>query len=274
MPEAAKTRRAGSAGQRSGAWRTAAEPVDEPTLSEEGGVRYLHFGTEWVQGAMRLRAPAELVLAYTQQMMAWLLFLEPTRKEEVGILGLGAGALTRFVLKYTQALTVTVEWNPAVTAACRMYFRLPAPARSRVEHCDAAEWVADGRNAGRCKALMVDLYDGLAQGPVRDSVQFYQDCHRALSDVGVMTVNLFGNHASFPRNVANIRTAFGNRVLQLPEIDEGNRVVLAFKGPALDVTVAQLLLRAQDVEARYRLPAVRWARALLAQRGRIMSLSV
>ncbi len=27
------------------------------TLSEQEGVRYLHFGTEWIQGAMRLRWP-------------------------------------------------------------------------------------------------------------------------------------------------------------------------------------------------------------------------
>ncbi|MCR2251127.1 hypothetical protein NSX19_24085, partial [Salmonella enterica] len=51
--------------------------LDQPTLSEVDGVRYLHFNTEWVQGAMRIKTPAELVLEYTSQMMAWLLFLEP-----------------------------------------------------------------------------------------------------------------------------------------------------------------------------------------------------
>ena len=45
------------------------------TLSEADGVRYLHFGTEWVQGAMRLRKPDALELEYAQQMMAWMLFL-------------------------------------------------------------------------------------------------------------------------------------------------------------------------------------------------------
>lgn len=45
------------------------------TFSEMDGVRYLHFGTEWVQGAMRLRKPESIELEYAQQMMAWLLFL-------------------------------------------------------------------------------------------------------------------------------------------------------------------------------------------------------
>ncbi len=244
--------------------RQAEHAVDEPTLSEEYGIRYLHFGSQWIQGAMRVAAPAELVLAYTRQMMSWLLFLEPGRTDEVGILGLGAGSLLRFTLKHTPASVVTAEWNPAVTAACRMYFRLPGPARSAIEHCDAGEWVQEPRNLGRYMALMVDLYDGQAQGPVRDSVAFYEGCRRTLADVGVMSVNLFGNHASFPRNLDNIRAAFGGRVLELPEIDEGNRIVLAFKGPVLDVSVARLLQRAEQVEAACGLPARRWARALLA----------
>ena len=32
------------------------------TLSEMDGVRFLHFGTEWVQGAMRLRKPDAIEL--------------------------------------------------------------------------------------------------------------------------------------------------------------------------------------------------------------------
>src|SRR3546814_13906375 len=78
----------------------------------EDGIRYLHFDSEWVQGAMRLKKPSELVLAYTRQMMAWLLFLEPDARSQIGILGLGAGSLLRFVLGNTPASAVTVEWNP------------------------------------------------------------------------------------------------------------------------------------------------------------------
>ncbi len=61
------------------------------------GVRYLHFGTEWVQGAMRLRKPDAIELEYAQQMMAWLLFLSPSAPDfHVAQLGLGAAALTKF----------------------------------------------------------------------------------------------------------------------------------------------------------------------------------
>lgn len=239
--------------------------ADEPTVSEHAGIRYLHFGTEWVQGAMRLRRPNDLVLAYTQQMMAWLLLLEPQPDDSIGILGLGAGSLLRYTLRNTPAHIVTVEWNPMVTAVCRSHFRLPESPRSEIHHCDAADWVCEPQNIGRHSVLMVDLYDATAQGPVRGSPEFYRDCARALADNAVMTVNLFGEHASFEPNLEGLRAAFPDGLLVLPEIDAGNRVAIAVKGALLDVSVGEFIERAERIEHRYRLPAVRWARDMLQQ---------
>ena len=44
--------------------RKAAE-LAPATLSEADGVRYLHLGTPWVQGAMRVKAPRTLELAWS-----------------------------------------------------------------------------------------------------------------------------------------------------------------------------------------------------------------
>lgn len=244
--------------------RQAAVEADQPTLSEEDGVRYLHFNSEWIQGAMRVARPSELVLAYTQQMMAWLLFVQPGGRDRLGILGLGAGSLLRFSLRHTRSQVDTVERNPAVTAMCRAFFRLPGSERSVIDHADARDWAAEPHRAGRYRALMVDLYDSRAQGPVCDEASFYHDCYRILDEPGVMAVNLFGRHDSFDRNLRRIRDAFNGRVLCLPEIDEGNTVALAFKGHALDGSAADLLDRAERVESRTGLPARRWARSLLA----------
>src|SRR5690625_6969529 len=60
------------------------------TISEDGGVRYLHFGTRWIQGAMSLTRPDDLVLSYTQQMMGWMLFERRQGINKLAILGLGA----------------------------------------------------------------------------------------------------------------------------------------------------------------------------------------
>ncbi|GAA5235274.1 spermidine synthase [Verticiella sediminum] len=242
---------------------------DAPLLSDSNGVRYLHFGSEWVQGAMAVADPAKLVLEYTRQMMAWLLFLAPPKAPQaIGTLGLGAGSLARYCLKHTPSRVRAVEWNAQVASVCRMFFRLPADGRRlQVDIADAADWVADPAHHGTCPALMVDLYDWQAQGPVRDSVAFYADCRRVLGEVGVLTVNLFGAHESFPRNITNLDQAFDGRVVVLPEIDAGNRVALAFTGPVLEVTVAELLARAETVEGEYKLPARRWARTLVREAG-------
>lgn len=236
---------------------------DSPTLSEFDGIRYLHFGTKWVQGAMRIARPAELVLDYTEQMMAWLLFLEPRSTDNIGILGLGAGSLLRYTLKHTPAQTETVEWNEQVTAICRAYFRLSTSERAVITHGDAGDWVNDRHNRKRFSVLMVDLYDAEAQGPVRDSCEFYEGCRNVLTDEGVMAVNLFGNHESFPHNVENILHAFRGQVLQLPQTSAGNRIILAFGDKVLQQTTADLLERAHHITDHYKLPAVRWARALL-----------
>ncbi|WP_345251623.1 spermidine synthase [Pigmentiphaga soli] len=248
--------------------RTAPGPLDEPTFSEQQGIRYLHFGTPWIQGAMSLRKPDRLVLEYTRQMMAWLLFLDPPEAPSaIGVLGLGAGSLVRFCLAHTGSPVRAVEWNPRVTAACRMLFRVPEDdERFEVVHADAGDWVADIAQRGSCPVLMVDLYDAEARGPVRDSVEFYRGCRQVVggrAQAGVVAVNLFGSHDSFEPNIAHLNEAFDGRVALLPEIDEGNRVALAFAGPPLQVDAAAVLARAETVEQQYLLPARKWARSLM-----------
>lgn len=236
------------------------------TLSESDGIRYLHFGTQWIQGAMRISRPHDLVLDYTQQMMTWLLFQEPAKEDEIAILGLGAGSLLRYCMKHTSSPIHTVEINPRVTAMCRSFFRLPENKRSHLYHQDAEQWVQEAQHISRYKVLMVDLYDAYAEGPVCSSLDFYQGCYDCLDEAGLMTVNLFGAHHSYDENIDRIMEVFQGQALVLPEIEEGNIIVLAFKGNDLaQTTTIQLLEKAQQVQEQYKLPARRWAKAILAE---------
>jgi len=134
-----------------------------------------------------------------------------------------------------------------------------------IEHLDAGIWVSDTQHHEQCAALMVDLYDAQAAGPVRDSLVFYQNCYKVLGEIGVLTVNLFGAHASFEKNIRRLSAAFNGRLLSLPQIDAGNQVVLAFKGPPIEVSIEQLLARAEVVESQYGLPAKKWVRSMIAR---------
>lgn len=243
------------------------EPV---TFSESGGIRYLHFGTELIQGAMRLRDPDEIYLEYNQQMMAWLLFLETKPGMRVAQLGLGTGALTRFQHRYCPAVkTTVVELNPAVIVSARSMFFTPDDDR-RLEtlQADAKRFVKYKKNFNLFDAVQVDLYDAICDGPAASSLEFYQGCFNILKGPGVMTVNLFSRHQSFEVNLNNIREAFDNRVLLFPESHDCNVVAIAFKGPKLEVEWQDVSKRANVIREKTGLPTNLWISGLSRENAR------
>jgi spermidine synthase len=239
--------------------------LPEVTLSEARGVRYLHLGTPWIQGAMRIDAPGDIELDYVQRMMAWMLFRD---EDEIADghavqLGLGAAAITRFCLRRLKMRTTAVELNGRVITACRLWFRLPDDsAQLTVLEMNAADFVADPKRRGTVDVLAVDLYDHEAASPVLDSAVFYRDCHDVLAEGGIMSVNLFGRDASFELSHARIAAVFGAAaVWSLKPTREGNTVVLAMKQVTLPDR-ATLARRAENIETRWKLPARKWLRML------------
>lgn len=237
--------------------------LPEVNFSDHGDIRYLHLGTEWVQGSMRIAAPFDIHLDYVQRMMAWLLFVDPATvgKRHAMQLGLGAAALTKFCHKRLRMKTTAIELNPQVVAACRLWFKLPPDdARLSVVLGDAAEVAAHDHWRGTVDALQVDLYDHEAAAPVLDSVAFYRDCRRLLTDDGCMTVNLFGRSSSYERSLAHIVSAFGEAaVWAFRPTREGNTVVLALR-EAQQPPRGALAARAETIDTRWHLPARKWLR--------------
>jgi spermidine synthase len=257
------------------------------TFSEEGGVRFLHFGTWWVQGAMRINKPDLIELEYAQQMMAGLLFLDPNDKRLSQInkksnkksnhqpfhmvqLGLGTGALTKFAHKsFPKAKVTAIDLNPAVIVAARVMFQLPPPNKNlEIIQGDALKYITAKKNSESIDLLQVDLYDATARGPALSSPDFYQGCYDSLKSPGVMTVNLFGNHKSFKTNIKNICNAFDNRVLVFQQVHDCNVVVIAFKGPHLEVDWKDVKARAEHLEKKYKLPTKAWVPGLRSENAR------
>ncbi|MDP1691037.1 MAG: spermidine synthase [Burkholderiaceae bacterium] len=239
------------------------------TVSEFDGVRFLHLGSIWVQGAMRMRKPQHVELEYIQRMLASLLWL-PTESLGEGHavqLGLGAGAITRFTARQLRMATTVVEINPEVITVNGAWFQLPGEAE--VVRGDAADWLGQAEPAS-VRLLHVDLYDQDAAAPVLDDAAFYAACRAVLEESGVMSVNLFGRHASFADSTARIAAVFGaGQVWSLRPTREGNTVVVAGRGvvvPGRDVLAA----RAAAIEARFGtlgLPAAKWLRMVRPYAG-------
>ncbi|GGC20040.1 spermidine synthase [Pseudoduganella buxea] len=230
------------------------------TITEYQGVRSLHLGTSWVQGAMRLSRPDTIELEYVQMMMMWMLFKDDPR--HIVQLGLGSAALTKFCYqRFPRAKVSVAELNPNVIAICESLFGLPAnDERLAVHEMNALDFVNDPARHGTVDVLQVDLYDEEARGPVLDSPEFYQACADCLAEDGIMTTNVFGEFSNYDKNLQHMEMVF-DAVVWLPEVHDANIVVIAFKrSPVLDFS--DLYERAAAIRKAYNLPARGWVNGL------------
>jgi spermidine synthase len=210
-------------------------PID---ISEEAGVRYLHFGSEWIQGAMRIARPWNLELEYTREMMASLLLRDDANwPRKVLMIGLGAASLTKFLYRhYTHAHLTVVEIEPAVVSAARQFFRLPEDTkRISLVIGDGVEYIL--KSDSKFDLVLVDGYDGNASSGLLDTLSFYQGCRKRLSGNGIMSVNLLTSNRRFEGSIMRIAEAFNDRALAFPSCESGNAIALAADGDPVEISL-------------------------------------
>jgi spermidine synthase len=195
-------------------------------ISEEAGVRYLHFGSSWVQGAMRIARPFALELDYTREMMVPLLLHGDDWPRKVLQVGLGAASVTKFLWRYRpQAKLTVVEIEPRVEAAARQFFKLPDdPARIDIRHGDGADFMVTTKQ--RYDLILVDGFDADARPGQLDTLPFYLDCRARLADDGLLCVNLLSRRKDFGKSVQRLEEAFDGRAIAFPSCDSGNAIAL------------------------------------------------
>ena len=213
-------------------------------ISEEMGVRYLHFSVDWIQGAMRIARPNALELAYTREMMAGLLLRPPPWPRNVLLIGLGAGSLAKFIYHRLPATKITVvEIDPQVELVARLHFKLPDDAkRLRVIIGDGAQYMLE--DGVRFDSILVDGFDKRGRAGVLDTQPFYQACRARLSDNGLLAVNLLGLSRGFKASCARISDAFDGRARVFPQSSSGNAIAYACAGKPVDVSTDELTERA------------------------------
>lgn len=218
-------------------------------ISEDAGVRYLHFGSDWVQGAMRIARPWNLELAYTQEMMAALLL-----RQEAGwprnalLIGLGAASLPKFIYRHLpECRTTVVEIQAKVEMVARMYFKLP-DCDERLNVCidDGADFIAHSQE--QYDLIMVDGFDPKARAGRLDTDPFYAACRERLSQQGLLVCNLLGRNKGFLASAERIRTAFEQRAIVFPSLDSGNAIMFAAAGDPLSVSLDDMRERANSLK--------------------------
>ncbi|MDR3298790.1 MAG: fused MFS/spermidine synthase [Candidatus Accumulibacter sp.] len=218
---------------------------DSIEISEQGGVRYLHFSVEWVQGAMRIRQPNVLELAYTREMMTGLLLREPPWPRNALLIGLGAGSLPKFIYHQLPDTRITVvEADPRVETIARLHFSLPDdPFRLRVAIDDGARFMLlDGESYDY---ILIDGFDKYGKAGALDTEPFYRACRARLTSAGLLSVNLLGHNRGFVASKDRIAAAFDDRAFVFPSCDSGNAIAFARGGAPVDITFKELLARAR-----------------------------
>ncbi len=218
--------------------------------SEEAGVRYLHFGSDWIQGAMRIRKPNALELAYTREMMACLLLRQDDNwLRNALLIGLGAGSLTKFIYHHLPQTKITVvEINAEVVPVARHFFKLPDDhQRIKIEIADGVEYI--NRKGRRFDLIMVDGFDEDARAGELDSTPFYESCRARLSDNGLLVVNLLGKSRGHKASVERMHDAFDGRVIAFPSTDDGNVIAFAAEGSAIEVSIDDMKQKARQLKA-------------------------
>ena len=222
-------------------------------VSEEEGVRYLHFGTHWIQGAMRIARPWSLELDYTREMMFPLLLNDGNWPRSALVIGLGAASVTRFLYRYFPRTSQTViELDPAVINVAQQHFRLPEErARLRIEIGDGADYVMTSER--QFDWILVDGFDARGRAGALDTLPFYCNCLARLTDRGIVSVNLLTYRHGLRGSLARMRAAFGEHMRALPACDSGNVIAVASGGAPLARTPKALLAAARKLRAGTRL---------------------
>jgi spermidine synthase len=220
-------------------------------IREEAGVRTLHFGSEWIQGAMRVARPWHLELEYTRDMMLSLLLREGARFPRNALLiGLGAASLTKFLYRHHPLTKLTVvEIEPGVVAAARQFFKLPEdPQRLNIIIGDGAEFVIESDK--HYDLILVDGFDANARSGPLNTLPFYQNCRARLSGNGIVAINLLSSSRSYKATLERIDEAFEGRMLILPSGETGNSIVFAASGEEIHLSMDDIREQAGTLKER------------------------
>lgn len=160
----------------------------KPFVFDDGDIRTLQFDERIVQSAMRLSAPDELLIPYTQAMTGFLLF-NPA-PAHILLIGLGGGSLVKYCYKHLPATKLTVVEIDADVIALREQFMIPADdERLQVVHADAGRYLSEMQQEST-DVILLDGFDAEGAAGELNTYAFFNDCRRALRENGILLMNM------------------------------------------------------------------------------------
>lgn len=224
-------------------------------VRSNGEVRALTFvrdnGQEAVQSRINLAAPHTLLSPYARGMFASYLY-QP-RPQRVLIVGLGGGAMVRFLTHHEPQVQIdAVEIDPVVVRLAGEYFGVRSGGNVRVHTADAVAFVES--TVDRYDLILMDAFlrpssgtDATGVPTALKTLAFLGRLKQALAPGGVVAFNV-NEHDRMADDIAAVAAAFGHAVVfRCPPSD--NKVVIATEG-ALP-TDADVRARIEALDARF-----------------------
>jgi spermidine synthase len=208
----------------------------QPYIFETSSERRLYFTSCAVQSIMNIKKPNDLVVAYTQKMMSFLLFNPNPRN--IVMVGLGGGSLPKFCYRYLRKTQITVvEIDPAVIAL-RDEFCVPKDDhRFQVIQDDGARFISNLTDP--VDVILIDAFDPVGIATSLADSNFYSRAASQLTPEGVLVMNLSGKHSRYADHINHITKAFGGNALLVPVTQDDNLLVFAFQ-KKIDITEVSL----------------------------------
>lgn len=198
--------------------------TDLPRLHQNRQTVSLSLDTSLIQSVMLLDNPTELVLDYTRTMMGCLL-LNPAPRSAL-MIGLGGGSIPKYCQAHPPAMDITVvEINPDVIALRDDFLIPPDDEQFRIVCADGAAFVKAPPQ--RYDLIMVDGYDGQGLPDALCSRSFYQHCKNALSDNGLLVLNLQADTVQCRQLLSRLNKLFDGQVLSIESDEGGNDILFA-----------------------------------------------
>ncbi|SMG22974.1 fused MFS/spermidine synthase [Paraburkholderia susongensis] len=198
----------------------------EPVIREGPRTRSLRFDAFGIQSSMRQSDPLALDLPYTRAMMSFQLF--HSSPEDILIVGLGGGSLSKYCFqKFPSARVTNVEIDERVIALREQFFIPPESDRFRIVHADAAEYLSG--KVGFTDVILLDGFDASGLPASLSSQSFYDCCHAALRDEGVLVANLLNSDPRLAIYLDRLRRACNGKLFRTIARREGNTIAIGVK---------------------------------------------
>jgi spermidine synthase len=219
------------------------------------GVRALHFGSRSRQSTMLLEDTNLLHSLYARAMMGLLLFND--KPEDVLMIGLGGGTLTKYLLhQFSDCKIKVVEYRNSVLKIARSHFELPIDPRLKIKIGCGGEYISTQSkiNEEMHDVIMIDAFDHESMSTEVSSESFFDGCKTLMKSDGLLAINLWGTNKDLFQQVAwNMGRVFEWKILFLPVRKRGNIIGFAFRENAPQYTMKQLREKAKILEQNYQL---------------------